>query len=131
MKTRDGVASHCKVCTAIWNRGYTKTTKGQQQRKVYYQKYKEKQLDRKLQKKFGITLQEYKAKLDNQRGRCMICGRTPAENGKALAVDHNHKTGVVRDLLCNNCNVCLGFIENSKVDVACLKQYMDKHKIIN
>lgn len=131
MKTRDGIASHCKVCTSAWSRRYTKTTKGKQQRKVYYQRHKEKQLDRKFRRKFGITLQEYKLMLDKQGRQCMICGRTPEENGKALAVDHNHKTGIVRDLLCNNCNACLGFIENSNISVENLKQYMNKHKITN
>lgn len=131
MKTRDGIASHCKTCTSEWGRKYNKTDEGKQKRRVLYQKHKEKQLDQKMRRKFGISLQEYRVMLDKQGKRCMICGRTPEENGKALAIDHDHKTGVVRDLLCNNCNACLGFIENNKIDLESLKRYMVKHKITN
>lgn len=60
-------------------------------------------------RKFGITLEEYNLKLKKQNNKCMICGKTTEDNGKALAVDHN--TEEIRDLLCNNCNVLIGFLK--------------------
>lgn len=53
----------------------------------------------------GITLTEeqYAAMLDAQGGLCWLCGRPPSPH-QALAPDHDHKTGVVRGLLCHECN---------------------------
>ncbi|EHB47637.1 Recombination endonuclease VII [Mycolicibacterium rhodesiae JS60] len=52
---------------------------------------------------YGITAEEYWEIYEFQGGRCYICQRA---NGKAkrLSVDHDHKTGVVRGLLCTMCN---------------------------
>lgn len=52
---------------------------------------------------FRITPDEYDAILAAQDGGCAICGRPPRE-GKRLAVDHDHKTGYIRGLLCFVCN---------------------------
>jgi len=57
---------------------------------------------------YGITLEEYATLLDEQGERCAICGMTPEDNGRRLCVDHDHKTGVVRGLLCLCCNTVLG-----------------------
>jgi len=47
-----------------------------------------------------------------QRGRCAICKRTEAQIGQRLFVDHCHKTGRVRGLLCRTCNSGLGFFRD-------------------
>jgi hypothetical protein len=65
--------------------------------------------------------------LTQQVSGCAICGKTIKENGKALAIDHDHKTGNVRALLCSTCNLMLGFA-NDNLDV--LKkavEYLEKH----
>ena len=129
MKVRSGVASHCRKCTTSWGNNYSKTPKGKQKAKEHYKRNRDKQVDARLKKKFGITLDQYKIKLDKQNSRCIICGRTPEENGKMLAVDHNHTLNEVRDLLCNNCNVCIGFIEKNKMDTNKLEWYLTRHKI--
>lgn len=64
-----------------------------------------------LQKIYGITLDEYNALLKDQGGGCAICGRKPT--GKALHVDHNHKNGDVRGLVCWGCNGMLGKLRDS------------------
>lgn len=66
-----------------------------------------------LKKMYGITLQEYDAKAKAQSCRCAICGNTEDDtdgNGRArlLAVDHDHKTGKIRALLCGTCNRGIG-----------------------
>lgn len=60
--------------------------------------------------KFGITEEQYDEILRNQGGGCAICGMTPEENGKALAVDHDHRGGDVRGLLCEGCNYKIGMM---------------------
>lgn len=57
-------------------------------------------------KRYGITLTEYNELLKRQNGGCAICGYD--NDGKDLYVDHDHKTGTVRGLLCNGCNFGLG-----------------------
>jgi hypothetical protein len=52
---------------------------------------------------FNITPVEYDQILSVQDGGCGICGRKPTP-GKRHAVDHDHKTGFVRGLLCFMCN---------------------------
>jgi hypothetical protein len=57
---------------------------------------------------YGLTPEEYGALLEAQDNRCAIC-RTDTPNGKgSWHVDHNHATGQIRGLLCNDCNLGLG-----------------------
>lgn len=68
----------------------------------------------KLKANFNLTLKDYNNLLEKQNNVCAICGKEEvvfdkrANKIKALAVDHNHETGQVRGLLCNNCNQALG-----------------------
>lgn len=55
-----------------------------------------------LVRRFGITLTEYEQFLAYQNGRCALCPAVP--NLRALAVDHDHKSGAIRGLLCLRCN---------------------------
>lgn len=54
-------------------------------------------------KRYGITLEQYNRLLIAQGGRCKICDKT-----EHLHVDHDHRTGKVRGLLCSNHNTGLG-----------------------
>lgn len=57
-----------------------------------------------LKKTYGIDLDQYNQLLEQQEHRCAICLKHEDECKKRLAVDHNHKTGEIRGLLCNHCN---------------------------
>jgi hypothetical protein len=63
-----------------------------------------------------------------QDGRCAICGMSSKENGKGLAVDHNHITGKIRKLLCNNCNVAVGFVGDDPVLATKIAEYLGREK---
>jgi hypothetical protein len=65
----------------------------------------------KLKSIYGITLEDYKNILNKQNGKCAICGE-PSIN-KRFSVDHNHTTGKVRGLLCNNCNTGIGLLKEN------------------
>lgn len=56
-----------------------------------------------VEKTYGISAEEYDAIYKAQGGRCAICRRATGR-ARRLAVDHNHKTGEVRGLLCKPCN---------------------------
>ncbi|UKH49716.1 endonuclease VII [Rahnella phage Sarma103] len=68
--------------------------------------------DRNLRQNYGINLETYNRMLSEQEGSCKICGLTERIQNRSLAVDHCHKTGVVRGLLCSACNIALGKFED-------------------
>jgi len=63
---------------------------------------------------YGITDEEYEELAAQQGWACWICGEKAGKGpGKKLHVDHNHKTGKVRGLLCSSCNGGLGSLHDS------------------
>jgi hypothetical protein len=106
---------------------YNATEKGKAVRKAKYERDKRVYKNSKLLRDFGITIEQYEAKLLAQGGGCAICKRTPEENKKMLAVDHDHTTGKNRDLLCGSCNICIGFLEKNKLSPLDLQNYLTKH----
>lgn len=88
--------------------------------KDYFKNYK-------LEKKYGITIEDYNSMLDSQGNLCYICRNTFDEQNKPH-VDHNHETGEVRKLLCHSCNTAIGHL---KEDVDIMKkaiEYIEEHK---
>lgn len=59
----------------------------------------------------GFSQEQYEVMYESQAGLCMVCGREETASGRLLAVDHDHRTGMVRGLLCTKCNTTLGWIE--------------------
>lgn len=61
-----------------------------------------------LKRLYGISLETYNEMFADQEGFCAICDKHASEEKYALCVDHDHNTGVIRGLLCLNCNTALG-----------------------
>ncbi len=61
-------------------------------------------------KKYGLTKDKLDEMMKAQDNKCAVCGET---SQKALHIDHCHATGVVRGLLCNNCNTGIGFFRDN------------------
>lgn len=57
-----------------------------------------------LKKTYGITLEQYNELLERQDYACAVCNKKQDKIKYNLHVDHNHKTGEIRGLLCFNCN---------------------------
>lgn len=95
--------SKCKSCVIKRN--------GEYQRKNYdpekYRRWR-------LWKVFGITPEDYDRMLAEQDGQCAIC-RRPPQGGRwnVLAIDHCHRTGRVRGLLCSPCNKGVGAFQDN------------------
>lgn len=84
-----------------------------------------------LRRKYSMTVQEYNEMLSAQGGVCKICGlkcdrKYKDERRKTfpLCVDHDHKTGKVRGLLCNKCNVGLALFKENKMNLAKAISYL-------
>lgn len=60
-----------------------------------------------------FTTLDYDRLYQIQQGRCAICSRHQLKATKRFDVDHNHKTGTVRGLLCSRCNTDLGRKEDA------------------
>ncbi|MCI0564226.1 MAG: endonuclease VII domain-containing protein [Nitrososphaera sp.] len=78
----------------------------------------------------GITLEDYNKLWDLQNGVCAICRQpeTAKRNGSAvshLAVDHDHRTGRIRSLLCDRCNRALGTVNDNIELLKQLIQYLE------
>jgi hypothetical protein len=63
-------------------------------------------------KKYGITLEERNNRIQSQNNKCMICGEE-FKYSKNIHVDHDHKTGKLRDMLCDYCNGGLGLFRDN------------------
>lgn len=79
---------------------------------------------RHLRRKYKITLMEYESMLASQNGTCKIC-HEPDNTDRRLAVDHCHKTGRVRGLLCYRCNTVIGHMKESVELFASAIRYLD------
>lgn len=85
-----------------------------EQSKKYRQDNLHKKYAYELKTKYNLTVEEYEQMLVKQEGKCAICGRSEnvdlfKSRGKIkLHVDHCHKTGVVRGILCSSCNLGIG-----------------------
>lgn len=86
-----------------------------------------KQRNRVLKHRYGIDSDQYEQMLSAQGGRCAICGAIGGTDKQTrLYVDHNHKTGEVRKLLCPACNTAVGVIESGVERVVALAKYLSE-----
>lgn len=72
---------------------------------------KENAHEKHLQREYGLSKDQYNKLKDAQDGRCYICRRAKGKT-RNLSVDHDHKTGEVRSLLCQPCNRMLGHLRD-------------------
>lgn len=75
---------------------------------------------------YGLKPEDYRALLARTGNRCEICGTAP--RNRNLAIDHDHKTGLVRGLLCVNCNVGLGRFKDGVERLVLAIAYLERHK---
>lgn len=127
----DGRAAFCKiegegrleVGNWFWRKGAAETPKSIGHREYMRRRNKSLRdsnpdyfLEKALRRNYGVTLEWYKRKLDEQGGACAIC-KKPEKlkiNGRVvrLSVDHCHDTGRARGLLCNTCNRGIGLLNH-------------------
>lgn len=77
-----------------------------------------------LLSRYGISLAEFDRLVASQGGHCASCGRS----GKQLVIDHSHRTGKVRGLICQRCNVLIGYMERDSESVAKCRSFIEKHE---
>lgn len=136
---KTGFTDYCKECKNRLARerasivGYKKRNdKHKLARKEYYNKpeVKNRTKDQILKKTYNITLLEYNQLLAKQNGVCAICyNPEKTSRNMNLAVDHCHKSGMIRGLLCSNCNRAIGLLkDSSKLLASAIKYLGDKNE---
>ncbi len=85
-------------------------------------KCKKRDRKRNLKKNYGLTPEEFDALLAAQGGCCGICSTNTPHAHNGWCVDHDHKTGQVRGILCTNCNAAGGMLGD---DPALLRKAAD------
>jgi len=95
----DGLTSYCKACRRELGR------RGH------------------LKRAFGLTPEELAALIESQSGVCAICGAAPVH------IDHDHRTGRVRGVLCGPCNMGLGQFQDTASRLDAAADYLRRHLI--
>lgn len=103
---KDGLQERCTEC-----RHQHWITHGKQARKKLPKEIKQKWHRNAVIRKYGITVDEFYEMLQKQNNKCAICGSTNWGH-VSPSIDHDHKTGKVRGLLCNRCNTVLGLVQD-------------------
>ena len=79
-----------------------------------------------LRQTYGISSTEYDEMSKQQNHTCMICGES--EKKQTLTVDHDHKTGKIRSLLCINCNSGIGRFNDDPALLIVAAEYLIRHR---
>ena len=141
---KEGLNSVCKECHKTYiKKHYQKNkeyyvenaeiwkTKNPNRRKEIALQYARKNPDKIrnnfLKSQYGITLDQFNVKLVSQKYKCVICDNK-FENSRDTHMDHCHKTGKVRDILCGSCNKGLGHFKDSIKTLLAAAKYLTKHQ---
>jgi hypothetical protein len=94
-------------------------------RRGYHQSFKDSHPHYYIENRYGISIVEYKQMLDTQNNKCAIC-RKSFRDSKSTCIDHCHKVGHVRGLLCRYCNSWIGYIGESPATMRRALEYLSK-----
>ncbi len=100
--------------------------KDRERKRKWYQVHKKEfcEVRRKsrILKKYSLSIEEYEELKTKQQGKCLICNEE-----RILVLDHNHKTGIIRGMLCDSCNRGLGYFrDNPEILMNAIKYLLDK-----
>lgn len=116
-RDRNAPASRCKPCSSVAQKAWRRARPDYERHR--YQALKTETRERHLVRKYGVSLADYEEMLLAQGGKCAICGvGEEAQRYGVLHVDHCHRTGNVRGLLCRGCNHLLGVVSDDPAALA-------------
>jgi hypothetical protein len=128
----------CRTCKRLNERGKPRSEQSKARRKVAAKlslklnPEKAFKLHKKTQVKFqfGISIEEYYARLASQNNTCALCNE-PFEGvgatGLAPALDHSHNDGKLREFIHNSCNKGIGLLRDDPKICRLAAEYLEKH----
>lgn len=134
---KDGYTSECKCCN-LKKRKKNRLKLSERTRKYYYKNRKNELAKQKKRRttpegqeyyrkfwvkyRYGLSSEDWQEIFDRQNGCCPICGIHQSKLNQSLSVDHNHKTNEIRGLLCNKCNLAMGFLNVDESGIKLLQK---------
>lgn len=128
----DGLHSYCRDCRAAYARENRVKNPGQSY--AAFKRWKTRNPEKwqrirrnsVLKREFGITLHDFERMLEAQDFKCAIC------YGELVPwphLDHDHSTGVVREILCGPCNLGIGHVKDDPDIADAMAAYLRRHSI--
>ena len=77
----------------------------------------------------GMTLEDYARMANAQDNKCAICKRDQSIFTRSLHIDHNHRTGKHRAILCSRCNQTIGRSEDNPQLLRDIADYIEKWQV--
>ena len=93
------------------------------QARIRYRKNPQRELDLIRFNKYGITGEEFRVIVGKQENKCPICAQSVSKN---YSVDHDHVTGKVRGIICNDCNLAIANANDSPKRLRAMANYLEK-----
>lgn len=126
--SKDGKYSTCRSCRRQIEHAYKQKNPAayKARRRNYWRQHRDRYLELYYPRYYGISYQDYQNLSNLQNSLCAICGHPPKSN-KKLVVDHDHKTGKVRQLLCHKCNMIIGLLNEDPTYFQKALSYVQKH----
>lgn len=124
----------CRQCRIIYKRKWRKENPCKVEKEQKNQRKLERLRTKKLKTRYGLSLDDDEKMLIDQNGVCAICNEKETvidfryNKLRRLSIDHCHKTGKVRSLLCSRCNTVIGLIKESDFIINNIKNYLEKHR---
>lgn len=114
--SKDGYANTCKACKKSYERVWNKENADHVHLKQ-------------VVKRYGISAEHWNRLFEAQGGCCAICEKHQSTLPCRLVVDHCHDSGVVRGLLCRNCNSAIGMLEERTEVLQAAVDYLSKPRL--
>jgi hypothetical protein len=112
-RMKDGLVSSCRKCrnrkATNWQRRNPRSKRNTH-----------------LKAKFGITIEQFDSMLANQNYQCAICMSSDPKGRGSFHVDHCHKTGTIRGLLCHDCNTGIGKLGDTSQALQKAVDYLER-----
>jgi hypothetical protein len=118
---KDGYGSWCISCDQEYRKEYNRK---------HYIENKKANLSRAMKKNYGITMDDKENILENQNYKCPICGIELRLIERKSCVDHDHDTGIIRGVICGNCNIMLGGARDNPDILFSGAKYLVTHKTV-
>jgi hypothetical protein len=120
----------CKECLSVYHKkyylGYYQENKQDLRftRREKSRQYRKDHPDHWL-KRYGLTREKFDTILAQQGGVCSICKGPPTGKHKTYQVDHDHRTGAVRGLVCHMCNMAIAYLRDRPDLAKSVAQYLE------